>query len=226
MDRLHRPPAAPRPARRNADRRVRARVRPRARGHRRSARPREPHRRARRLQRRPRAAVRDRPQRAGGVGAHDDDGRCRESYSARLRASIRDLADLRSAVPRGDRSSLGSTTSGRRIRRTSLALRSACATFGGLDVAIAGDVPQGAGLSSSAALEVASPARSAMHSTCRSTTSRSPSSASAPRTSSSACSAASWISSRRRSPCATTRCSSTAARWRTRPCRCGSRTPA
>ena len=88
----------------------------------------------------------------------------------------------------------------------------------GIDMAIAGNIPAGAGLSSSAALEVAVAGAFVKQrdSTCRSIASQC--CASARRTTSSASSAGSWTSSRLRSVIATLRCSWIAAPWHIAVC--------
>ena len=170
----------------------RARVRPRAGGHRRGARPREPHRRARRLQRRPRAAVRDRPHRDVRVGATRRRRRSgRYSVDCDEHVAVRPSRTSRSACESDAWSNyvawraaalVDGWHADRRARRRHRRRRPA-----GRRPLVVG------GARSRRRRRVSRCVRR-----CRSTTSSSRSSASAPRTSTSACSAGSWTSSRRR----------------------------
>ena len=154
--------------------------------------PREPDRRAHRLQRRLRAADGDRAR--GLVVAFRPRARTACCACTRSRCDETREAAIGAPAGAGERSRTGSTT----WRASPGRSRAPAHPIAGVDLVMDGDVPIGAGLSSSAALEVAvgaRPVRGLRHRLGGDPVARS--SASAPRTSTSGSPAGSWTSSPR-----------------------------
>ena len=189
------------------------------------ARPRQPDRRAHRLQRRLRAAVRDRPPHHGRPRAprrrRSSGSRAPSpTRSSRCRCATRPTCSASGGLRGWSRLPARGRLGARRRRApTSIAVP-------GCDLLIDSDVPVGAGLSSSAAIECAVAVALDEVWELGLTARRSRGSASAPRTRSSAPRPASWTSRRPCSASATPPCSSTAAASNPSSCRSGSRPPA